>query len=77
MQLECPMTESTRRVIRTAYQIVAAILLAAPIIIGVLPEDVSNEALIVGFGAWVATVARIINTLEDHGYIPAWLKDES
>jgi hypothetical protein len=71
------MNASTRRVIRTAYQVVAAIVLAAPLIIGVLPEDVSNEALIVGFGAWVTTVARIINTLEDHGYIPSWLKDEA
>lgn len=70
------MSDSNRRVIRTIYQIVAAIITAAPIVVAGLPEDVSNEALIVGFGAWVALVARLINTLEDEGIIPAWLKDE-
>lgn len=71
------MSASTKRVIRTLYQVVVAIVTAAPIVLAALPSEVSAIPLIVGFGAWVAVVARLINTLEDVGIIPAWLKDES
>lgn len=71
------MSASTKRVIRTLYQVVVAIVTAAPIVLAALPSEVSAIPLIVGFGAWVAVVARLINTLEDAGIIPAWLKDES
>lgn len=30
----------------------------------------------VAVGVWIAAVAKIINSLEDAGVIPAWLKDE-
>lgn len=68
------MSDSTRRSIRTAYQVVVAIITYVPIILPLLPADVSASEAVVAFGAWVAVVTRIVNALEDRGVIPAWLK---
>lgn len=70
------MSESTKRVLRTGYQIVAALVVAVPLILLGLPEDVAAAPVAVAVGVWIAAVAKIINSLEDAGVIPAWLKDE-
>lgn len=68
------MTESTRRVLRTAYQIAVALVTALPLIVLALPADVQAAPVAVGVGVWIAVVARVINSLEDVGFLPAWLK---
>lgn len=68
------MNEGTRRTVRTIYQIVVALVFAVPVILVALPTDVSTSAVVVAFAAWVAIITKVINTLEDAGLIPAWLK---
>ena len=70
------MTDSTRRVVRTVYQILVALVVAIPVIIGVLPPDMAASTYVIAFAAWTAVVARVMNTLEDAGLLPRWLKDE-
>lgn len=70
------MTKSTRRVLRTVYQIAVGLVTAVPLIVLALPADVQASAVAIGVGVWIGVVARIINSLEDAGYIPAWLKAE-
>lgn len=69
------MTNSTKRTIRTVFQLVIALIVAAPVLATALhgtPVDVQVTA----FAAIVAVVAKVVNALEDAGVIPAWLKDE-
>ena len=70
------MSDSTRRVIRTVYQIAVALLVAVPVILGVLPPDMAASTAVIAFAAWTAIVARVMNALEDAGLLPRWLKDE-
>ena len=70
------MTDSTRRVLRTGYQIVVSLVLAVPLILLALPAEVQAAPLAVAVGVWIGVVARAINSLEDAGLIPAWLKSE-
>lgn len=69
------MTESTKRVLRTGYQIVAALIVAVPLILFALPADVAAAPIAVAVGVWIGVVSKVINSLEDAGIIPAWLKD--
>lgn len=72
------MSEGTKRTIRTAYASAVAFLLAVPVMVGLLPIDLIDgpvEAKIAAFAAWVVFVNKAINTLEDRGVIPAWLRD--
>lgn len=70
------MTDSTRRVLRTAFQIVVALAVAVPVVVGLLPPDMAASTAVIAFAAWTAFVAKVINAFEDRGWIPAWLKDE-
>lgn len=70
------MSDSTRRVIRTVYQILVALIVAIPVILGVLPPDMAASTAVIAFAAWTALVARVMNALEDAGLLPRWLKDE-
>lgn len=70
------MSDSTRRVLRTVYQIAVALAVAVPVLLGLLPPDMAASTAVIAFAAWTAVVARVINTLEDAGLIPAWLKSE-
>jgi len=69
------MSESNKRVLRTGYQILAALITGIPLVLLVLPADVQTVPLIVATGVWVGVVAKAINALEDADLIPAWLKD--
>lgn len=70
------MSDATKRAIRTAYQILVALLTAAPVIVLALPGDVQTVPVVIAFGVWVGVVARAITALEDAGVIPAWLRDD-
>lgn len=70
------MSQSTKRIVRTAYQIVVALITIAPVLVTLL-SGTPVAAQVGIFAAWVAAVAAIINKLEDAGLIPAWLKDET
>lgn len=70
------MTPSTKRALRTGYQLLVALITAVPVIVLVLPGELATEAVVVAFAAWVAVVTKAHNALEDAGLIPAWLKDE-
>ena len=67
------MTESTRRVLRTIYQLVVALITIAPLLVTLL-AGTPVEVQVGVFAGWVAAVAAIINKLEDAGLLPAWLK---
>lgn len=69
------MSESTKRVLRTGYQIAVALVTAVPLILLTLPEDVAAAPVAVGVGVWIGVVAKVINSLEDAEILPAWLKD--
>lgn len=70
------LSESNRRVFRTVYQTLVALLFAVPFVLIALPAEVAAAPLVLGIGAWIAAVTKIINSLEDAGFIPAWLKTE-
>lgn len=72
------MSDGTKRTIRTGYATVVAFLLALPVLLGFLPVDrlgAPTEAKIAAFSAWVLFVNKAITYLEDHGVIPAWLRE--
>lgn len=68
------MSPSTKRVLRTTYQIVIALVTGIPLMLVGLPPDIAAQTAAVAIGAWTAVVAKIINSLEDAGVLPAWLK---
>lgn len=68
------MNESTRRGLRTAYQALIALVTALPLVLFALPADVQAAPVAVAVGVWIAVVSKVVNSLEDAGFIPAWLK---
>ena len=68
------MNESTRRGLRTAYQAIVGLVTALPLILFALPADVQAAPVAVAVGVWIAVVSKAVNSLEDAGFIPAWLK---
>lgn len=68
------MSDSTRRALRTAYQFVIALIAIVPTIALVLPNDSPIGADIAVVLGWLVIVSKLINSLEDRGAIPAWLK---
>jgi VIT1/CCC1 family predicted Fe2+/Mn2+ transporter len=73
------MSESTKRALRTAYQAVASLLAVVPTVLLILQADLPLEGtvatVIATTLAWFATATKVMNSLEDAGLIPAWLKD--
>lgn len=69
------MSESTKRGLRTGYQIAVALVTAVPLILFALPEDVATTPVVVAVGVWIGVVSKVINSLEDAGFLPAWLKE--
>lgn len=67
------MKDATRRTLRTAYQVVVAVITFVPVILPLLPIELSTNEAILTFGVWVAIVTRTHNALEDAGLIPDWL----
>lgn len=68
------MSDSTRRALRTAYQLTIALTIALPLILLGLPPEIGHSASVAGLVALTAGVTKAINALEDRGLIPAWLK---
>lgn len=69
------MTDSTRRAIRTALDLIPAILAALLVLVPVLgldAETVAKAGAVIG--AITLALAKIRNALEDAGLIPALLK---
>lgn len=69
------LTDSTRRSIRTAFDVIPAFLAALAILVPVLDlpaETVAKVGAVVG--AITLALAKIRNSLEDSGVIPAVLK---
>lgn len=69
------MNDSTRRAIRTALDLIPAVLAALAVLVGIfdLPaETVAKVGVVVG--AVTMLCAKVRNALEDGGYIPALLK---
>ena len=71
------MSESNRRTIRTVLQIIAALIVAVPVIILTLPADVQAAPVVVGVGVWVGVVAKVWTALEDAGVIRPILRDDA
>ena len=71
------MSESNRRTIRTVLQIIAALIVAVPVIILTLPADVQATPVVVGVGVWVGVVTKAWTALEDAGVIKPILRDDA
>ena len=71
------MSESNRRTIRTVAQIVAALIVAIPVIVLALPADVQATPVVVGVGVWVGIVTKVWTALEDAGVIRPLLRDDA
>lgn len=82
------MSDSTRRTLRTLYQNLVAAAIAIPVIAaivlpaltGLIPDADLVAKIAAGAATLVAVavaVTKVVNSLEDAGYIPAWLKDDS
>lgn len=71
------MKDSNKRFLRTIYQGVLALIVAVPALVAVLPTQAGRIGQIAGVAvAAVAFMAKAVNTLEDKGLIPAFLKNE-
>lgn len=73
------LNDSTRRALRTAYQYLLAAGLGLPPLLALIPDSLLKEnagvaTLIGGLLAVLLVVVKVLNTLEDRGVIPAWLK---
>ena len=70
---------STKRAVRTAFDVALGILAVLAVIVPSLHEfglSIDNEAYIAGLVLAATTlVSKIRNKLEDLGYLPAFLKD--
>lgn len=68
------LNDSTRRALRTAYQFVFALIGILPTFALLLPSDSPLVAQIGVVLGWLIVVTKFLNSLEDRGVIPAWLK---
>ena len=69
------MNDSTRRAIRTVLDLVPGVVAALLVMVPVLGLPAAKVAAVSGFlGAVIVAAAKIRNTLEDAGIIPALLK---
>lgn len=82
------MSDSTRRTLRTLYQNIIAAAIAIPVIAaivlpaltGLIPDADLVAKITAGAATLVAVaiaVTKVVNSLEDAGYIPAWLKADT
>lgn len=71
-----PLSESTKRSLRTAYQAVLALIVIIPVIVQVMPNQAGPIAVVAAtLVAAVTAATKVINALEDKGAIPAWLRN--
>jgi hypothetical protein len=69
------LSPSTKRALRTIYQGVVALVTVVPLVVAVLPSDSPLAVQLASVVAAVGVVSKVINVLEDNGYLPAWLKE--
>lgn len=69
------MTEGTKRTLRTALQIVFALVVAVPVAVAFLPTGTPVAAAMAAFGAYLTLFVKVYTALEDRGLIPAFLRD--
>ena len=68
------LNDSTRRALRTAYQFLVACIGIVPTLLLIVPSNgplAAKLAVVLGF---VTVATKVLNSLEDHQLIPAWLK---
>lgn len=75
------MKDSTKRALRTLFDVVTGAAVAIPVAVGAFQANVPLEgtvaAALATTVAVAAAVAKIVNALEDAGVIPAWLKGDT
>lgn len=69
------LSPSTKRALRTVYQGVVALVTLVPLVVAVLPSDSPLAVQLAAAVGAVAVVSKVINVLEDNGFLPAWLKE--
>jgi hypothetical protein len=69
------MTDSTKRILRTCLQVLAALVVVTPMLVTFL-AGTPIAAQVGTFAAAVAAVAAVVNKLEDAGVLPPWLKGD-
>jgi len=68
------MNDSTRRSLRTAYQFLVACIGIVPVLLTIVPHTSPLAARLAVVLVGLTAASKIINSLEDHNLIPAWLK---
>lgn len=68
------LNDSTRRALRTGYQFLIACIGIVPVLAEVIPAHSPLAAQLAVVLAFLAAVTKVLNTLEDRGLIPAFLK---
>lgn len=71
------MTDSTKRTIRTAVQVLLAVCAAIAIAVPIVGAQFGASAAVGGIALGLAaTVTKVWNALENARIIPSWLKDQ-
>jgi hypothetical protein len=68
------LNDSTRRMLRTVYQLLVALIPALPTLALLTEGHPPLEAAIATLIGWGALVTKVLNAAEDRGWIPAFLK---
>lgn len=68
------LNDSTRRALRTAYQYIVALVGIVPTLVLLVPTGSPLAAKLAIVLGYVAIATKVLNSLEDKGLIPAWLK---
>lgn len=66
------MSPSTKRALRTAFHTLLSLIVILPLLATSVPLAGKGAGVV----AAVTVISKLINTLEDQGLIPAWLKTE-
>lgn len=73
------MTESTKRALRTIVQLIVAAAIYIPIIVPMLPADLTTgefAGVLAGLVVWSGVITKAWNFAEEHGWVPSWLKSD-
>lgn len=74
-------SDSTKRALRTVLHVLIAVATAIPVAVPIIDSysgAIPGGDKLAAFGGilivWAGVVSKVINTAEDHGWIPAFLK---
>lgn len=73
------MTESTKRALRTIVQLIVAAATYIPIIVIMLPAEITTgefAGVAAGLVVWAGVITKGWNFAEERGWIPSWLKSD-